>query len=43
MGPGLMGGYGMGHGMMWGYGTSGLDLTKEQRAKVAEIQKEFSR
>lgn len=43
MGPGMMGGYGMGRGMMGGYGLGGLNLTKEQGAKVAEIQKEFSR
>lgn len=52
MGPGMMrgdgsgpgyrhGGYGMGPGMMWGDGA--LDLTDEQRAKLAGIQSEFSR
>ena len=55
MGPGMMGGYGgygpgygMGPGMMRGYrggpGAYGYgipDLTSEQRAKVAEIQKEL--
>ena len=51
MGPGMMWGYGggpgyygMGPGMMWGYGGYGYgipNLTDEQRAKVAEIQKEF--
>jgi Spy/CpxP family protein refolding chaperone len=48
MGPGMMGGsggYGMGPGMMWGYGPGGyggygygVDLSAEQRAKIAEIQ-----
>jgi Spy/CpxP family protein refolding chaperone len=33
MGPGMMGGYGGG----WGYG---LDLSPEQRAKIADIQQE---
>lgn len=42
MGPGMMGGYGMGPGMMMGgYGYI-PDLTAEQRAKIGEIQKEFS-
>jgi len=38
-GPGMMGGYGMGHGMgnYWGIG---LDLTDEQQAKVNTIQDE---
>lgn len=47
MGPGMMGGgYGTGHGMMGGYGMGpGMmpaipDLTKEQRDKIAGIQKE---
>src|SRR5665811_863019 len=50
MGPGMMGGdsapggYGMGPGMMWGDGPGGhgLDLTDEQRTKIAEIRNEFS-
>jgi Spy/CpxP family protein refolding chaperone len=53
MGPGMMGGYGggygpgygMGPGMMWGYGGGygygNLNLTSEQRAKIAEIQEGF--
>ena len=44
MGPGMMGGYGMGPGMMGGYGGYGygsVELTSEQRAKVAEIQDQF--
>ncbi len=47
MGPGMMGGMmggfgqGMGPGMMWGYGA--LDLTDEQRARIAEIQQDVSR
>lgn len=47
MGPGMMGGggYGAGHGMMGGYGPGGMpaipDLTKEQRDKIAGIQKEM--
>jgi Spy/CpxP family protein refolding chaperone len=51
MGPGIMGGYGgygMGPGMMGGYGGYGgygygVDLSREQRAKMAEIQQEFGR
>lgn len=49
MGPGMMGGYGpgygMGPGMMGGYGPGGygVDLSAEQRAKVAEIQKDVQR
>lgn len=54
MGPGMMGndgwgpGYGrggmMGPGMMGGYGRGYVpDLTNEQRAKIAEIEKEFGR
>ena len=48
MGPGMMGpgmmGPGMGPGMMGGYGPYyGLDLSSEQRAKIAAIQKEFAR
>ncbi|MDH5578984.1 MAG: Spy/CpxP family protein refolding chaperone, partial [Betaproteobacteria bacterium] len=50
-GPGMMGGYGgygMGPGMMGGYGGYGgygygVDLSPEQRAKIAEIQREFGR
>jgi len=44
MGPGMMagpGGYAMGPGMMGGFGGeayAGLDLSPEQRAKIAEIQ-----
>jgi Spy/CpxP family protein refolding chaperone len=46
MGPGMMGGYGgygMGPGMMGGYGGYGgygygVDLSAEQRAKIADIQ-----
>lgn len=52
MGPWMMGGgygpgYGMGPGMMMGPGMGGggygvaLDLTPEQRTKMAEIQQEF--
>jgi Spy/CpxP family protein refolding chaperone len=43
MGPGMMGGGGMGPGMMGGWGGGGLadlDLGKEQRDKIAEIQGE---
>ena len=38
------GGYGMNPGMMWGNGPGGhgLDLTDEQRTKIAEIRNEFS-
>ena len=43
-GPG--GGYGMGPGMMGGfgpgYGLYGLDLTSDQRAKIGDIQREFA-
>ena len=50
MGPGMMGGYGqgygMGPGMMGGYGRGGygpnLDLTDEQRDKIAEVQRELA-
>ncbi|MDO8717854.1 MAG: Spy/CpxP family protein refolding chaperone, partial [Polaromonas sp.] len=35
--------HGMGSGMMGGYGMAGLDLTSEQRAKIAEIRTEFGR
>lgn len=48
MGPGMMGGdatgYGMGPGMMGGYGggyASRLNLTSEQRDKIADIQNEL--
>jgi Spy/CpxP family protein refolding chaperone len=43
MGPGAMGGYGMGPGTMWGYGANayaGLDLSAEQRRKIADIQEQ---
>ncbi|HSB22451.1 MAG TPA: Spy/CpxP family protein refolding chaperone [Burkholderiaceae bacterium] len=44
MGPGMMGGYGgPGMGMMWGYGSdayAGLNLSAEQRKKIADIQEE---
>lgn len=53
MGPGMMGGYGgygMGPGMMWGYGpgydaASGpaLNLSDEQRSKIAKVQEDTSR
>jgi Spy/CpxP family protein refolding chaperone len=46
MGPGMMGGsdYGMGPGMMGGYGTrSDLNLTAEQRSKIAKIQNDVRR
>lgn len=51
MGPGMMGGYGghhMGPGMMGGYGGYGgygygIGLSPDQRAKMADIQQEFSR
>lgn len=44
-GPGMMGGYGggMGPGMMWGYGGdayAGLDLSADQRKKIAEIREQ---
>lgn len=47
-GPGTMGGWGgMGPGMMWGWGGGGgladLDLSKEQRDKIAEIQNDVRR
>lgn len=49
-GPGMMGGYGngygMGPGMMGGYANdayAGLDLTPEQRKKIADIQQETSK
>lgn len=50
VGPGMMGGmgaYGMGPQMMWGNGAPGdywgLDLTAEQRKKIAEIQDETTK
>jgi Spy/CpxP family protein refolding chaperone len=49
MGPGMMGGpggYGMGPGMMGGYANeayAGLDLSPEQRKKVADIQRETAK
>jgi len=53
MGPGMMGGYGgygMSPGMMGGYGPGGyggygygVDLSPEQRAKIADVQQEFGR
>ena len=45
MGPGMMGGYGMAPGMMGGYGAGGygVDLSADQRAKIAEIQQELQR
>lgn len=45
-GPGMMGGSGMGPGMMWGAGggaLADLDLSKEQREKIGEIQSEVRR
>jgi Spy/CpxP family protein refolding chaperone len=48
MGPGMMGsygGYGMGPGMMYGDGgdfAGALDLSKDQREKIAKIQESFS-
>jgi Spy/CpxP family protein refolding chaperone len=47
-GPGMMGGRGgspMGPGMMWGYSRSayaGIDLTPDQRKKIAEIEDQAS-
>jgi Spy/CpxP family protein refolding chaperone len=45
--PGMMGGYGYGPGMMGGYGRGGglvaLDLSSEQREKIAAIQEENRR
>jgi len=43
MGPGMMGGYGPGMmgGYGGGYGYGNVELTSEQRAKVAEIQDQF--
>lgn len=44
MGPGMMGPGMMGPGMMGGYGAyAGLNLSDEQRAKIAEIQQDVSR
>jgi Spy/CpxP family protein refolding chaperone len=46
-GPGMMGGPGYGPGMMGGYGRGGglaaLDLSSEQRDKIAAIQEENRR
>ncbi len=47
-GAGMMGGYGgygMGPGMMYGYGgniAGALDVSKDQREKIAKIQESFS-
>ena len=44
MGPGMMGPGMMGPGMMPGYGPySGINLSDEQRAKIAEIQQDVWR
>ena len=44
MGPGMKGPGMMGSGMMAGFGSyRGIDLSDEQRTKIAEIQKEVSR
>jgi Spy/CpxP family protein refolding chaperone len=48
MGPGMMGGYGMGPGMMGGYGRGGygygaLNLSEEQRTKIAAIEEEVAK
>jgi len=52
MGPGMMGGYGgpggygMGPGMMGGYGGdvyAGLDLSADQRKKIADIREQTSK
>jgi Spy/CpxP family protein refolding chaperone len=48
MGPGMMGGYGMGPGMGmgggWGVGPQGLsDLTPDQRSKINKIQDDTRR
>ena len=48
MGPGMMDGqgrgYGMGSGMMGGYGSrADLNLTAEQRGKIAKIQNDVRR
>ena len=48
MGPGMMegygSGYGMGPGMMGGYGSrADLNLTAEQRGKIAKIQNDLRR
>jgi Spy/CpxP family protein refolding chaperone len=49
MGPGMMGGsggYSMGPGMMGGYANeayAGLDLSSEQRKKIADIQREAAK
>ena len=52
MGPGMMwgyggrSGYGMGPGMIWGFGGdayAGLNLSAEQRQKIADIQEETAK
>jgi len=47
MGPGMMGGYGAGYGMgpgMMGYGSrADLNLTAEQRGKIAKIENDVRR
>lgn len=43
MRPDMMHGQGMGGGMMGGHGLNLPDLTNEQRAQIAEIQKELHR
>lgn len=44
MGPEMMGGYGMGSGVFGGYGPgTNLNLTGEQRGKIAKIQNEVRR
>ena len=47
MGPGMMGGYGAGYGMgpgMMGYGSrADLNLTSEQRSKIAKIENDVRR
>ena len=47
MGPGMMGGYGAGYGMrpgMRGYGSrADLNLTAEQRGKIAKIENDVRR
>jgi Spy/CpxP family protein refolding chaperone len=45
-GPGMMGGAGMGPGMMWGnldQAYAGLDLSADQRKKIADIQEQSSK
>lgn len=43
MGPGMMGPGMMGPGTMGGYGDPGIDLSDEQRAKIADIRREAAR